>query len=76
MNFNNTHIVITGTLSSKRNNFEDIIIDNGGVFKKCVSNSTDFLVMGEKPGKTKVEKAKQLGVQVITEKQLLKKIYH
>ena len=76
MNFNNTHIVITGTLSSKRDNFEDLITNNGGVFKKSVSNSTNFLVIGEKPSKTKVNKAKQLGVPVITEDQLLAKIYH
>jgi len=76
MSLQNTHIVITGKLSEVRNDFEDIIIANGGVFKTSVSNSTDYLVMGEKPGKTKVSKAKQLGVPVITETELLNKIYH
>ena len=76
MSLENTHIVITGKLSDIRDNFEATIIANGGVFKKCVSNSTNYLVMGEKPGKTKISKAKQLGVPVITEAELLKKIYH
>ena len=48
MSLENTHIVITGKLSDIRDNFEDTIIANGGVFKKCVSTSTDYLVLGEK----------------------------
>ena len=76
MNLQNLNIVITGTLSQKRSAFEELIKSEGANFKTCVSNSTDVLVLGEKPGKTKLIKAKKLNIDVISEVDLLNKIYH
>ena len=76
MNLQNLNIVITGTLSANRSVFEKLIEDEGGTFKKSVSNSTDLLILGEKPGECKIAKAKDLNVQVISETDLINKIYH
>ena len=43
----------------------------GGKVSSSVSKNTDFVVVGENPG-SKYEKAKKLGVKIITEKQFLK----
>jgi|TARA_B100001094_G_scaffold137056_1_gene132734 DNA ligase (NAD+) len=76
MNLQNLNIVITGTLSQNRCVFEKLIEAEGGTFKKSVSNSTDMLILGEKPGKSKISKAKDLNIQVISEADLINKIYH
>ena len=76
MNLQNLNIVITGTLSQNRCVFEKLIKAEGGTFKTSVSNSTDMLILGEKPGKSKISKAKDLNVQVISEADLINKIYH
>ena len=76
MNLQNLNIVITGTLSQNRCVFEKLIEAEGGTFKKSVSKSTDMLILGEKPGKSKISKAKDLNIQVISEADLINKIYH
>jgi len=76
MNLQNLNIVITGTLSQNRCVFEKLIEAEGGTFKKSISNSTDMLILGEKPGKSKISKAKDLNIQVISEADLINKIYH
>jgi BRCT domain type II-containing protein len=35
-----------------------------------------MLILGEKPGKSKISKAKDLNIQVISEADLINKIYH
>ena len=60
-------LVVTGTLLKyKRDEIEDLILRHGGHAASSVSKNTDFLVAGEKAG-SKLEKAQQLGVRVITE---------
>lgn len=60
-------LVVTGTLVKyKRDEIERIISQLGGRAASSVSKQTDFLVAGEKAG-SKLEKARQLGVRVITE---------
>ena len=76
MNLQNLNIVITGTLSANRSIFEKLIEDEGGTFKTSVSNSTNMLILGENPGKSKIAKARNLNVQVISEAELINKIYH
>ena len=62
--------VITGTLPSlSRQQVREFIVNQGGVVRSSVSAQTDFLVAGENPG-SKLEKAQELGVPVITEEQL------
>ncbi len=45
---------------------------HGGTFQTAINKNTDFLVVGENTGKTKLEKANRLGVKVLTEEQFLK----
>lgn len=59
---------ITGTLSRKRKEVESMIEDHGGVIKS-VSKTLDYLVAGEDAG-SKLDKAKKLGVSVLTENEL------
>jgi len=47
--------------------------DLGADVSESVSKKTDFVVVGENPG-SKYEKAKELGVKTIEEKQFLKMI--
>jgi len=64
--------VVTGTLSGMgREVAESAIRDAGGVATGSVSKKTDYLVVGESPGASKVTKAKKLGVPVIGEAEFL-----
>lgn len=64
-------IVITGTLISLgREEAKDRIKQMGGVAQSDVSASTYLLVCGENPG-SKLKRAEELGVKVITEKEFL-----
>ncbi|OIP43906.1 MAG: DNA ligase (NAD(+)) LigA [Deltaproteobacteria bacterium CG23_combo_of_CG06-09_8_20_14_all_51_20] len=59
--------VITGTLESmKRSEAQELIVRRGGRVSSTVSKSTDFLVAGQSPG-SKLDKAKKLGVSILSE---------
>ena len=63
--------VITGTLQqSNRQDFINIIEQNGGSVTTSISKNTDFLISGENPG-SKLKKAVELKVEVISEKEIL-----
>lgn len=60
-------LVVTGTLEKyTREQIEELIAQHGGRAARSMSKSTDYLVAGEKAG-SKLDKAKRLGVQIITE---------
>ncbi len=60
-------LVVTGTLKRyKRDEIEDLIKHLGGKASGSVSKKTDYLVAGEEAG-SKLDKARQLGVKVISE---------
>ena len=64
--------VITGTLPSlSRDEASALIRDAGGSVTGSVSKNTEFLLAGEEAG-SKLEKAKQLGVKIISEAEFLK----
>jgi DNA ligase (NAD+) len=64
--------VLTGTLPTlKRDEAGDRIKSAGGKVSGSVSKKTDFVVAGEEAG-SKLEKAKELGVAVIDEAELLR----
>jgi len=63
--------VITGTLSQPRKYFQEIIEKNLGKVSGSVSKKTDYLLAGEEAG-SKLDKAKKLGVKVLTEEEFLK----
>ncbi len=60
-------LVVTGTLAKySRDEIHELITRHGGHAASSVSKNTDYLVAGEKAG-SKLDKARQLGVKVITE---------
>jgi len=67
------YFVISGTLSSiDREAAADKIRSNGGVFQSSVGKDTTYLVTGENPGKSKLDKATKLGIKVIDESEFNK----
>ena len=66
--------VVTGTLPNlDRKEVTDLIENNGGKCTGSVSKKTDYLVVGEAPG-SKLTKAQSLGVNIISEEELLNMI--
>jgi len=70
-NFKDKIFVLTGALKSMaRDEAKDKIRELGGDISSSVSRKTDFVIAGEDPG-SKFDKAKQLGVKIINEKEFL-----
>ncbi|MBN1532241.1 MAG: NAD-dependent DNA ligase LigA [Spirochaetes bacterium] len=66
--------VFTGSLSRKtRRECEAMVEERGGRASGSVSGKTDYVVAGESPG-SKLERARQLGVTVLTEDEFLSMI--
>ena len=64
--------VITGTLPSMSRDEAKVLIErHGGKVTGSVSSKTDYLLVGEDPGGTKYNKARELGVPMIGEAELL-----
>ena len=63
--------VVTGTLKSfSRDEIKAYIQTNGGKVTDSISRNTSYLVVGEAPG-SKLTKAQQLGVPILTEDELV-----
>jgi DNA ligase (NAD+) len=66
--------VVTGTLPTlSRDEAKELIRKNGGKVASSVSNKTDFVLAGDDPG-SKYDKAKELGVKIISETDFKKMI--
>ena len=62
-------VVFTGELAGlSRTEAEELVRQSKGTPSSSISNKTDILVAGEKAG-TKFNKARQLGVKIIDEKE-------
>lgn len=67
-------VVVTGTLPTlQRDDVERLIVKLGGKASGSVSKKTSFVLAGEKAG-SKLDKAKELGIEVIDEGEFLKRI--
>lgn len=62
--------VVTGTLSRPRAEVSGLIERSGGKVTGSVSGNTDYLVVGDAPGQSKVAKATELGTPIINETEL------
>lgn len=70
--FTGKTVVVTGTLQRySRDEAHALIEKNGGKTSGSISKSTSFLLAGDKAG-SKLDKAKQLGVTVLTEEEFEK----
>ena len=68
-------IVFTGTMAQRsRDDMKDLARAHGAKVQSSVSGNTDLLVVGEKPGASKVRKAEQHGVEVMQEDAFLQLI--
>ena len=71
LKFKNLTFVLTGKLNSlTREEAKSKIRVLGGEISESVSSKTSYLVKGEEPG-AKYERAKKLGVKILTEKEFL-----
>lgn len=67
--FNEKTFVLTGTLQNyTRSAASALIKELGGKVTDSVSKQTDFLIVGEEAG-SKLDKAKKLGVKILTEEE-------
>jgi len=61
---------ITGSLSQSRETMIEILNTYGYEFSSGVTRETNYLVIGDDPGRTKIEKATRYNIPQITEEQL------
>lgn len=70
--FEGQFVVLTGTLENyKRSEAQKIIEDNGGQCQSAVTAKTTLVLAGDSAG-SKLEKAKKLGIKVISEEEFKK----
>ena len=67
--FGKKKIVFTGDMSKSRAEMRAIAIRYGADSPTSISGKTNMLVIGKEAGKSKLEKAKQLGIEIITEQE-------
>lgn len=66
-------IVISGVFTHhSRDEYKEIIENNGGKNVSSISSSTSFVLAGNNMGPSKLEKASKLGVEIISEDDFLK----
>ena len=68
----NKTFMLTGKLDSmSRAEAKSLIEENSGSIVSNVSKKLDYLIIGEKPTKRKVESAKELGIKILNQKEWL-----
>jgi len=71
--FSDKRVVLTGTMSRPRGEIKEILENLGAKVSNSVSKKTDYVIVGEDPG-SKYEKAKTLGVKILSEEEMWKMI--
>ncbi len=67
--FSGKTVVLTGSMSRPRSEIKEMLESLGAKVTGSVSKKTDFVIYGEDPG-SKLEKAKKLGVAILSEEQM------
>ena len=65
------NIVISGVFTLSREEIKSIIEAHSGKSVSSVASTTSYLLTGENPGPSKLQKAKQLGVPIISEAEFM-----
>ncbi len=74
LKFKGLSFVITGTLEQfSRDEAQSIVKSLGGKTPNSVSKNTNYVIMGENPG-SKAQKAKELNIPILTEKEFIELI--
>ncbi len=68
--------IVTGNFGTpqRRKEIESLVEKNGGKKVSSVSSKTDFIIAGEKAGSSKLKKAEQLQIPIISEQDFLEMI--
>ena len=65
--------LVTGKLDGiSRAEVKSLIEENSGITVSSVSNKLNYLIIGEKPTRRKVDSAKELKIKIIVQKDFLK----
>lgn len=70
----NKSFVVSGTFSVSRDSIKEMIEKHSGKIISSISSKVNFLIAGSDAGPSKLEKAKTLGIEIITEEQFFKLI--
>ncbi len=71
--FSNKRVVLTGAMREPREKIKELLESLGASVSNSVSKKVDFVFYGEDPG-SKYEKAKKLGVKLLSEDEMWKMI--
>lgn len=68
-------ILATGKfVNFSRDSIMESVEENGGIYASTIGISLDYLIVGEKPGASKIAKAEKFNIPMITEQQYLEMI--
>ena len=69
------HVCVSGVFHQmSRNELKKAIEDNGGKVSSSISKKTNFIIAGDNMGPSKLTKAKDLGIPIISEQDFIDKI--
>jgi DNA ligase (NAD+) len=76
-NLKGKNVVVSGVFSMfTRDELKELIENHGGKNVSSISSKTDFVIAGANMGPAKLEKATQLGVEIVSEEDFVKMIGH
>jgi DNA ligase (NAD+) len=72
---NGQTFIISGTFAlHSRDEYKNLIENNGGKNTGSVSSKTDYILAGDNMGPAKLEKARKMGIKIISEVEFLKMV--